>query len=162
MKNEKTFKTKTGYCHILQDKIVLTKEKIISDISKIPKGNGVFRVLIIYSILTLILLYNSFTNYKSGDTIPALFFGLLATFLLYGIVKSINNSATPVIERNKIKDVTFFNAKPGLTRARFEIMFEDDHGNIKKRLILLPGSLNDGQNETDKALEVMKNEGLLQ
>ena len=39
--------------------------------------------------------------------------------------------------------------------------FEQDDGKIKSRLIMLPGSLNDGTNETEKALEIMKNTGLI-
>ena len=69
-----------------------------------------------------------------------------------------NYSATSTIERNKIKEVKFIDAKYGATRSRFEVLFEDEKGKIKTRLILLPGSLNDGENETKKALEIMKTE----
>ena len=39
--------------------------------------------------------------------------------------------------------------------------FEQEGGKIKKRLILLPGSLSDGPKETSKAVEIMKRNGLL-
>ena len=59
------------------------------------------------------------------------------------------------------KEVKLKKALKGLTRSRFEVMFEDEKGKIKKRLIMLPGSLSDGQNETEKAIEIMTEEQLL-
>ena len=42
-----------------------------------------------------------------------------------------------------------------------EVIFEDEDGNLKTRLILLPGSLDNGESETKKALQIMKAEKLL-
>ena len=53
------------------------------------------------------------------------------------------------------------NAKFGATRSVFEITFEQSSGKLKKRLILLPGSLNNGAQETEKALEIMKTNKLI-
>ena len=39
--------------------------------------------------------------------------------------------------------------------------FEQNDGKMKRRLIMLPGSLNDGTNETEKALEIMRKTGLI-
>ena len=161
METEKVFKTKTGFCHVLQDKIVLTRDGIIGNVSKITEGNGISRILIIYSVISIFLLYNAFTEYQKGEKFNVLFYTSFAVFLIYGVLKSMNNSATPVIDRNKIKEAKFIDAKSGLTRARFEIMFEDERGKLKKRLIMLPGSLNDGQNETKKAVEIMKSERII-
>jgi hypothetical protein len=40
-------------------------------------------------------------------------------------------------------------------------VFNDDKKKLKKRLIMLPGSLNDGKNETEKALQIMRSEGMI-
>lgn len=161
MENEKKFRTKTGFCHILPDKIILTREGIIGDIAKITVGNGIAKSLIIYSAISIYSFYSAYSSFQKEDYFFSLFFCAFATFLIFGIFKSLNNSATPIIERNKIKSVKFINAKVGVTRSRFEIMFENEKGKLKKRLILLPGSLNNGKNETEKALEIMKSEKLL-
>ncbi|KAF2336398.1 phosphoribosylaminoimidazolesuccinocarboxamide synthase [Flavobacterium daemonense] len=161
MENEKTFKTKTGFCHVLSDKIVLTRDGIIGNISKAVVGNGIAKILIIYSGIVIFMLYQAFTSFQNKENGSALLFGALSIFLVYSISKSINNSATPIIERNKIKDAKFINGKTGLTRSRFEIMFEDESGKLKKRLIMLPGSLSDGSNETEKALAIMKSERII-
>ena len=81
--------------------------------------------------------------------------------LIYGIVNSINNSATPIIDREKIKEVKFKKAIAGLTRSRFEVLFEDEQGKIKKRLIMLPGSSTDGKSATAKAIKIMTDEKLI-
>jgi len=161
MDNEKTFKTKTGFCHILPDKIILTRDGIIGNVAKVTVGNNISRILIIYSGLSLGLLYIAFDNYKNGHVAQSILFGLLGIYLVYGIVNSINNSATPIIDRQKIKEVKFKKAIFGLTRSRFEVLFEDEHGKIKKRLIMLPGSLTDGQNETVKAIKILTDQKLI-
>lgn len=161
MENEKTFKTKTGFCHILPDKIVLTRDGIIGNVASVTVGNNVSRILIIYGGLAIGLFYFAFDNYKNGQIAQPILFGLLGIYLIYGIANSINNSATPIIDRQKIREVKFKKAIFGLTRSRFEVLFEDEQGNIKKRLIMLPGSLTDGQIETEKAIEIMTDEKLI-
>lgn len=161
MDNEKTFKTKTGYCHILPDKIVLTRDGIIGNLATVTVANNISRILVIYGGLSIGLFYFSFDNYRNGQIVQPIIFGLFGIYLVYGIVNSINNSATPIIDRQNIKEVKFKKAIVGLTRSRFEVLFEDDQGKIKKRLIMLPGSLTDGQNETEKALKIMTDEKLI-
>ena len=161
METEKKFKTKTGFCHILPDKIILTRDGIIGNVAKITVGNGINRILIIYSAISIFLIYSAYSNFKKDEKFSAIFFSLIAFYLIYNIIKSRNNSASPIIERNKIKGVKFHNGKIGITRSRFEIKFEDENGKIKNRLIMLAGSLNDGKRETENALEIMKSENLI-
>ncbi|PZO28729.1 MAG: phosphoribosylaminoimidazolesuccinocarboxamide synthase [Flavobacteriaceae bacterium] len=161
MEDEKKFKTKTGYCHVLPDKIVLTRDGIIGNVSQTVNGNGIFRILLIYSAISIFLLYKTYSSFIKGQNLFALFFIIIAFYLIYSIIKSINNSATPIILRDKIKEGKFIKAIPRVTRSRFEILFEDEKGKIKKRIIMLPGSLNDGENETEKAFEIMKSEKII-
>jgi hypothetical protein len=161
MDEEKIFKTKTGFCHILPDKIILTRDGIIGNVAKVTVGNNITRILIIYGVLSLGLFYLAFDRYKTGQILEPILFGLIAIYLVYGIVNSLNNSATSIIERQKIKEIKLKKAIIGLTRSRFEVLFEDDQGKIKKRLIMLPGSLTDGQNETEKAIKIMIDEKLI-
>ena len=161
MDNEKTFKTKTGYCHILPDKIILTRDGIIGNVASVTVGTNISRILLIYGVISIGLFYYAFESYKNEQKLEPILFGLLAIYLLWGVIKSLNNSATPIIERPKIKKVVFKKAIKGLTRSRFEVFFEDKHGKIKKRLILLPGSLSDAENETVKAIKLFTEENLL-
>ena len=161
MEAGKKFITKTGYCHILQDKIILTRDGVIGNVAKITVGNGINRILLIYSAISIFLFYSAYSSFKKEEKFSAILFCVFALYLIYSILKSRNNSATPIIDRNKIKEVKFYNGKVGITRSRFEIKFEDENGKLKSRLIMLPGSLNDGKRETENALEIMKNENLI-
>ena len=162
MEPEKIFKTKTGFCHILPDKIIITRDGIIGDMTKVVSGNTLTRVLLIYSILAFSLLYFAFKAYQQGDFLTGVFFSLFGLYLLVGVFTSINNSATPVIDRNKIKTIKLIKGITGLTRSRFVVKFENEQGKIKNRLIMLPGSLSGGKEETQKAIKIMREAKLLQ
>lgn len=54
MEQEKTFKTKTGFCHILLDKIVLTRDGVVGNVAKVTVGKSIARILIIYGAMTVI------------------------------------------------------------------------------------------------------------
>lgn len=161
MEQENTFRTKSGFCQILSDKIVLTRYGAVGKFSKFLVGDNISRILVIYSIIIVSLLFFAFKAFQENKIATFLFNGSFAIYLLFKIKQSLNFSATPIIERNKIKEVKFCDAKFGATRSRFEVIFEDENGNLKTRLILLPGSLDNGESETKKALQIMKAEKLL-
>jgi hypothetical protein len=161
METEQKFKTKTGFCHILTDKIVLTRDGIVGNVAELTTGNNIYRILGIYGIMSVVLLYMAYTKIVKEDWIEFAICCGIGIYLVYSLIKSINLSATPIIELNKIKNVEFKPAKKFLTRSYFKVDFEQNDGKIKSRLIMLPGSLNDGTNETEKALEIMKNTGLI-
>ena len=157
---EKTFRTKTGFCHVTADQIILTRDGVIGNVAKVTVGNNILRILIIYGLISVGLIYFAYDSYLKGNTIATILFGLLGLYLIYGVAKSLNNSATPVIDRKDIKTIKFIKGTSGLGRSRFEIEFSQG-GKIKKRLILLPGSMTGGHVETDKAVEIMREEKLL-
>lgn len=155
MDTAKVFKTKTGYCHVTQDKIILTRDGIIGDAAKLTMGNNIARPLIIYGIITIGFLFFSVKGFKQQDNFAGSIFLIPGILLAFSIFKSWNNSAAPIILRSSIRNVEFKKAMPGATRSYFTIYFENEKGKIKKRLILLPGSLSNGTEETKKALEIM-------
>ena len=160
METARTFRTKTGFCHVLEDKIVLTRDGIIGSVSQSAVGNRILRILIIYGILVAGLVYVAIDSYLKGAPILAAILGLLGCYLLVAIFRSRNNSGTPIIERKDIRKVIFKPGTTGLTRGRFEVLF-DENGRQKTRLILLPGSTTDGKSEAEKALQIFCTEGLL-
>ena len=118
-------------------------------------------MITLYGIIAIELFHTAFDSYQNVQSLKTILFGLFGIYLVYGIINCLNNSANPIIYRQKIKEVKVKQAVKGLTRSRFEVLFGNEKGKIKKRLILLPGSLNKGQNETKKAVEIMKDEQLL-
>ncbi|MFT7158710.1 MAG: hypothetical protein ACI8Q1_003744 [Parvicella sp.] len=162
MESDKIFRTKTGFCHILDDRIILTRDGVIGNLAKVTVGKSVTRTLIIYGGLSLFLFYTAFNSFKTGEIGLPIFLVIIGLYLIYGILTSLNNSAIQIINRSNIKEVKLKKAILGITRTRFEVMFEGEDGKVKKRLIMLPGSLNDGTNETEKAIKIMSSENLLQ
>ena len=161
METEQKFKTKTGFCHILTDKIVLTRDGIVGNVAELTTGNNIYRILGIYGIMSVVLLYVAYTKIVKQDWIEFAVYCGIGIYLVYSLIKSLNLSATPIIELNKIKNVEFKPAKKFLTRSYFKVDFEQNDGKIKSRLIMLPGSMNDGTNETEKAVGIMKKAGLI-
>jgi hypothetical protein len=159
MDSEKRFKTKTGYCHILPEKIVLTRDGDIENIANLAVSKGVPKILIIYGLLAGYLIYRGVSDFQHGEHISASIWGLLGLYLVVAIFRSMNNSATPIIERKSIQNIKFIKGIKGITRARFEIKFIDNNRKVKTRLILLPGSLSGGDSAADNALRLMTEEG---
>ena len=161
MDKANVFKTKTGYCHILPDQIILSRDGIIGNVSKVVVGNNINRIFILYAFFILANLFFAYTDFIKGDMITAGLFFFAAFFLLFTILSNLNHSATPIIDRSRIKEVKFKQGMKWLSRSRFEVYFEDEHGKIKKRLIMLPGSMNNEKQETAKAVQIMKKNNLL-
>jgi len=158
---EKQFKTKTGFCHILPDKIILTRDGIIGNVAKVAVGKSITRVLIIYGGMSAFLLYSAFDSFQTGQVPISIFYLIIGLFLMYGIFTSLNNSASPIIERKDIVSIKFKKAIFGITRSRFEVLFKDENEKIKKRIIMLPGAMHQGNKETEIAKKIMKEEKLL-
>jgi hypothetical protein len=161
MESEKKFKTKTGFCHILPDKIVLTRDGVVGNMAKVMLGNNISRILIIYGLIAIALIYLAYKSFLENQTFSAAIYGIISIYLIYGIINSLNNSATPIIERESIKKIKFKKGIVGLTRSRFEVLFQNENGKLKKRLLMLPGSLTGGIKETGLALKIMEEEGLI-
>jgi len=160
MENNTIFRTKTGYCHVMLDKILLSANSNPLTVFQAPASVNVMKRLVMYGLLSLCLIYQCYVSFRNNDNFFAFLFGGFGLFLFYGIITSINNSSAPVIERKDIEKVQFTKAIPWLRRSYFSIFF-NENGKIKKRIIMMPGSLTGGAEETIKALEIMKREGLL-
>jgi hypothetical protein len=157
----KTFRTKTGYCHITDEQIVLSRDGVRGEMAKITNGNSISQSLIIYGVISVGMLVASVSAFLKKDYFPAVISLIIPVFLIYSILKSLNNSATPIIDRKSIQEVRFHKAITGITRAYFEVYFKDDKGKVKKRMILLPGSIASDPNEIENAVSIMQEEGLL-
>ncbi|MEJ6793216.1 MAG: phosphoribosylaminoimidazolesuccinocarboxamide synthase [Lacinutrix sp.] len=161
MSTKNSFKTKTGYCHVLQDKIVLYRKGFIGDLAKLKSGEGIYGLLAFRGVLAVFLFYMAFSKINNNHWVLfGVYFGI-AIFLVYNIITSLNLSAASVIDFSKIIAVEFKPAKKLLTRSYFIVNFKQNNGKTKSRLIMLPGSLNNGNVETKKALEIIKNAELI-
>ncbi|EDM44786.1 phosphoribosylaminoimidazole-succinocarboxamide synthase [unidentified eubacterium SCB49] len=161
MEAEQKFKTKTGFCHILTDRIVLTRDGFRGNVAEVISGNKTSGFLIIYGLVAVLMFYNAYSDFVKENWFFFGFYLLIGIYLIYGIIKSKNYSASPVIFRQNIKTIKFIPAKKFLTRSHFKVRFEQEDGKEKTRLIMLPGSLSDGPKETIKAVDIMRGNGFL-
>lgn len=161
MSEARTFRTKSGYCHVLPDKIVLNHDPVYQGTGKTPRNNAMPVILVVYGIFLAFLLYKGSQAYIEHRTGTLIWCTIFAMFIAWVLVRSRQNSTTGVIERESITLIKFKKAAPGLTRSYFEIYFKDDKGRLKRRLLLLPGSLSGGKTGTEEALRVMQEEKLV-
>ncbi|MCE3228190.1 MAG: phosphoribosylaminoimidazolesuccinocarboxamide synthase [Bacteroidetes bacterium] len=161
MNSDKVFETKTGFCHILPESIVITRSNFVAETVNGSGSGKMTRVLFIYIGLAAFFTMAALYNFSRERTTHGILQITMAVFLIYTVITNRNMSVAPVILRNRIKAVKFIKGIPFLTRSRFEIVFEDDAGEMRKRFIILPGSLSGGKEETEKAVRIMRKENLL-
>jgi hypothetical protein len=101
------FKTKTGYCHIFSDKIILSRDGVVGEISKMVVGNKLARIKILYTIIAIYFGYISVEASMNSNTFPSIIYGVLAIGILLSLFNGLKYSATPVIDRNSIIKVEF-------------------------------------------------------
>jgi len=159
---ERKFRTKTGYCHILPDKIIFSRTGVIGNLTDIVAKEHTSRILIIYGVIAAGLFFSAYTNYVTGNMPLTIVFGGIGLMLINGIVRSINFSGTPLINRADIQNVVFKKGSPGITRSRFEILFKDEQGTLRKRLILLPGILSADKETISRARKIMVDTGVIE
>jgi hypothetical protein len=157
---EYTFRTKTGSCVIASDKILLMRENVRGAISQRIMGNSIGPALLIYGLFGLCALGFGVWSFNNGDSLKGTLMCLIGTFFLFNVIVSRNNSATPVIDRSAIHSVKAHPPRPPATRGYFSVKFEEN-GKIRKRLIMLPGSMENGREEYERAEAIMRASGLL-
>lgn len=155
-----TFRTTTGFCHLFPDQIVFSKQKQSVDFSQLKSDNRVYQNVIIYVILVGLCAYWAFRSYEQHLMIRFYLLCSIGGILLLSILRLFSYSDTAVILRKQITGVQFRKAVPFVNYAQFTVFFTDEKGRRKKRLILLPGKLND-QSETQTAVEKMEQAGYI-
>jgi hypothetical protein len=123
-------------------------------------GNSISRALLIFGMLGLAALAFGIWSLTSGSTVAGIFYCLIGAFFLWNVVASRRNSAAPVIDRSTIRNVEAHPPRPPATRGYFAVLFEEN-GKERKRLIILPGSMENGREVYERAVATMKETGLL-
>lgn len=163
MKQEQpaAFMTQTGYCHILPDRIVLTQDGNYNRplVQQRQNRQLVFETLIFLATIAF-LTYKSVQIY-ADDRFWSIILAIFVCLLLIRFVTTWRYAQAAIIPRDRIREVRFIKAFPYLMRSRVIVTFEDINGKRQKRLVPLPGWLNEGDRHTAEALALLKKEGLL-
>jgi hypothetical protein len=161
MDSEKKFKTKFGYCHILEEKIVIRNSGIRGNISKFIFNASMMRAQIFYFAFAVLATYFFVDAVRMGNVGLCILFGSFTLLYMYPVIVGHNYSATFEIKKRKIIRIEYKKGIPGLILARFVVHFETDEGKINKRIIALPGVFGENEVEAGKAIELFKSEGLM-
>lgn len=156
--SNKRFKIKVGYCYLYPDKIILARDGSVENINFNKEESLLWKRLIYYAIIAVLFIRQAILSYEDLPVASAML-AIFGIYLVWAIFSSLNNSSTALIERKQIRSVVFKKSVNFITRSYFKIYFKDKNGKIKKRLILLPGSLNDGEEATQTALKLMEEMG---
>lgn len=155
------FPTKSGYCTITDDRIILARSGVIGEVAEMLTARSLAPMLVIYSIASLFMFTFAWQSWEFGVPFLGVLFLLLGIRLLLGVLTSLNNSATPVIDRSTITKVKWNPGIPMITKPHFKVYFKDKRGKLMKRLIILKGGLSIDPKEKEVAVQVMKEAGLL-
>ena len=162
--NEKTFRTKTGYCHILPDKIVFSKDGRLESVSyNKPKNHNPILFKVIYGIITFGVFYFVIYKYNNGEmniTETALTIGITSIFLFL-ISNSLKQQTITYIDRQQILKVKYIPSLGPLTYGRFDLSFKTDSGQTLTTRITLRDHNVFGKKETDDAVKIMTEENLI-
>ena len=161
MQPAKKFTTKTGYCHVLEDRIVFTPRSFIGRLGDLTIQGRMKRILLVFTLLALFILYLAYENYRNNEIFWAGLFGVIGGYLIYGIIKGLNTSMHPIIQRAKIEKVKLRKAIQGISPANFEITFRDAKGAEKKRIITLLSPIDENRLEIQNAMRIMRDEGYI-
>lgn len=153
---EKVFKAKSEYCHIQNDRLVISKTPVIEDlVSDYAKSiRDFFKTLMVFFICIPLFTALSAVLYYNGHHGLAIYSGATALlFLTIAFYSMLFTSGSPVILKDKIVNVIF---KKGIFSNVIHVKYKE-FGLVKQRSVLLT---ND-QFEIDQALQVLLAEGLI-
>ena len=142
------------------DRIVLRREGASGGLATVVVGNSIWRILFVYGLMALSLVGFAVYLAAMGRFVLAVLPLVVAALLLRNVIKSRHFSAAPEILRDAIDNIEVHEPRPGATRGYFLVHFRIGDS-LKKRIIMLPGSMSGGNEEFRHALEVLRNHGLI-
>ncbi|MCB9555253.1 MAG: hypothetical protein H6707_04060 [Deltaproteobacteria bacterium] len=155
-----TFRTKTGICTIEPGRILISREGSRGFLARLLVGNSIKRILVVYSFFGVVLLGVGSLFLMTDRLFEGAMLVLSAALLLRAVIKSRHNTAASEIAREDVIKIENHEPNEGLTRGYFTVHYQEKDA-VKKRLIMLPGSLSKGTDEYQKAVNILRDQGLL-
>lgn len=156
-----SFRTKAGVCTITPEQIQLTRRGARGALSKFLHGTGsIKRTLAIQSILGFSFIAVGVLSLVARKHSAAIIPLITGPYFLLDTYRSRHHSAAPIIQRNAVTAIDKTAPAPPSTRGYFTVHFIQDN-KPRKRLIILPGYLEDGESEFEKACIILDETGLL-
>jgi hypothetical protein len=153
--NEPRFRTKTGHIQVSADALRIERTGARGAAAQRLQGDSKRRTLVVYGFVVAVLGWQGWTALQDGAWPFTAFAWGFATWVVLFLAKARNFSMTPVVPRDATSRVQPVRGWPGLTRDRLVVHFVED-GKPARRYILMPGVLQQGRGEIDRACEVLR------
>lgn len=168
------FSVKNGYCHVLSDRLVITPSEELSAVERDLDAENGKRIWILAVSLGAAILCgigvfyvgNMTPRARTGFLPPEIVFAFAGLASLVSFVFNFRTSFVPVVLRDQIVKVTYYNGfgagQPNMfKRSRIAVHYKDAQGRLWKRTIIMPNRFQNGRVEMRKALTILRREGLL-
>ena len=152
---DSTFRTKTGICRVTDTQVIVSRSGTRGWLARVVVGSSITRILAIYTMLSLSALAFAAWLITLGQYLPTVLLVAVSLVLLRGVIRSRAFSATPVIEREEITSVESHPPKSGAVRGHLIIHFRREDRDLK-RIIILPGVLENGGSEYERASRILE------
>lgn len=153
-----SFRTKTGHARVSAHQIVIERTGVRGGVAQRVQGNSKVRTLVVYAVLSVLLGWQGWSAYRDGRTVFAVFAFALVAWIAYALFRSRRFTMAPVVERDTTTRVVAVRGFSGLTRDRLIVHFNEGAEEVE-RYILMPGVLQNGRGELDRALALLKQAG---
>jgi len=157
----RTFATHNGYCHVLPDRIVLSREPVYGEeIAALVPWEG--RPWYVPAAAgTLMLLVFTFLCLRSGNTGIGTMAAVIAVLLGRTVIRATFKTREVSIPKDAIFHVRYMKGQPPVTKAYFIVKYKGPRGGNRNKIIPLPAFSSRWQDARDSALEIFEDEGLL-
>lgn len=153
-----TFATKSGHATVTADLLAIERTGLRGAAAQRLQGDSKRRTSLIYAVVCGYLAFAGLASFRIGHHVSAAllwgFGGWMASWLLLNR----NFSMLPQIPRSAVTRVQFVRGWRGLTRDRVVVHFVKD-GAALRRFVLMPGVLQKGAGELDRARAVFEAHG---
>ena len=162
--NQKIFRTTTGFCHILPDKIAFTRDGKLENIDlNPPKEHRSLKFALVYGLLICAAIGFIIYKYIEGvldltSTIVAI---SIIVVMLYYIYKVVNYQTRTYFDRDKIISLKYKAGINSLSPSQFLISIKSENEKTLYANIILRSQNIFGKQETDDAIKIMVEEGLI-
>lgn len=161
MKEPIKFKTSKGYCHLVDDAIILNYDGNSLEPSSELEGKAWIE-LVIVSVIIFIIISLIATSIATKDYFNLIICIIIAfNFINWPILRQLRLSNESNIKVAAISEVKYRITKLGRKRAYFDVKFRDAKNRRKIRVIRMPRFENNASGEIKTAKEIFRQLGVL-
>lgn len=154
---QKRFKTRSGYCHVHTDQIIITPFKYVKRMheSETKKKSFLFLAMLIFFILSLG--YFTYRRYTHEEWLQVFVIG--GTVLVFSLIAidKIKQLNSKFIFRNTVKTIDFFYSEGDEDKINnYFIVYFESNGKKEHSIIMLPTTVGYKSKECEELIGIME------